>query len=222
VVVAETREEDPPLEERGLQQSSRSASIPQAVTSAIDRAREDLAQLEAVDAQPELIEQIAGDVLLAESRYLLGREDLALAFVNGARRSVATEFSKIRPPSESLVVTLTSRGGLIPLTIQNEAGYPVRVRIALQSPKLEFLDGASRSVLLEPPGQHFDFSVRAQTTGRFPVSVEVQTPDGTPIAASTIVVRSTAYNRVALILTIGAALFLAVWWGRRFLPRRKG
>jgi hypothetical protein len=222
VVVAETREEDPPLEERGLQQSSRSASIPQAVTTAIERAREDLDRLEAVEAQPELIEQIGRDLLLSESRYLLGREDLALAFVNGARRSVQSEFAKIRPPDESLLVTLTARGGSIPLTIQNEAGYPVRVRIALESPRLEFLNGASRTVLLEPPGEHFDFSVRAQTTGRFPVNVQIQTPDGSPIAASTIVVRSTAYNRVALILTIGAALFLAAWWGRRFLPRRKG
>jgi hypothetical protein len=222
VVVAETSEDDPPLEERGLQQSSRSASIPQSVASAIGRARQDLARLEAVEAQPDLIAQISGDMLLSESRYLLGREDLALALVNGARRSVEMEFAKIQPPDDSLVVTLTSRGGLIPLTIRNEADYPMRVRIALQSPKLEFLDGASRSVLLEPPGEHFDFAVRAQTTGKFPVGIQIQTPDGRPIATSRIVVRSTAYNRVALILTIGAALFLAVWWGRRFLPRRKG
>lgn len=222
VVVSETRDDDPPLEERGLQQSSRSASMSTAVTAAIERARADIERLEAVQAQPELVDRIASDVLLSESRYLLGREDLALAFVNGARRSVASEFAKIHPPDESLVVTLTSRGGLIPLNILNDADYPMRVRIALQSPKLEFLNGASRSVLLEPPGEHFDFSVRAQTTGRFPVGIEVQTPDGTPIATSTIVVRSTAYNRVALFLTIGAALFLALWWGRRFLPRRKG
>jgi hypothetical protein len=36
------------------------------------------------------------------------------------------------------------------------------------------------------------------------------------------VVRSTAYNRVALVITTGAALFLALWWGRRLLSRRKG
>jgi hypothetical protein len=51
------------------------------------------------------------------------------------------------------------------------------------------------------------------------VAIEVQTPAGDPIASSSIVVRSTAYNRVALVLTIGAAVFLAMWWGRRFLPR---
>ena len=43
---------------------------------------------------------------------------------------------------------------------------------------------------------------------------------GDTIAEATMVIRSTAYNRVALIFTIGAALFLLLWWGRRFLPRR--
>ena len=222
VVVAETRDDDPPLEERGLQQSSRSASIPPAVASGIGRAREDLARLQSIEARPDLVDQIHRDVLLSESRYLLGREDLALAFLGAARRSVEAEFGKIQPPENRSEVTLTSRVGVIPVTIRNEADYPVRIRIALRSSRLEFLDGPSETILLEPPGEHFDFSVRAQTTGRFSVGIEIQTPDGVSIAESTIVVRSTAYNRVALILTIGAALFLALWWGRRFLPRRRG
>jgi len=33
-------------------------------------------------------------------------------------------------------------------------------------------------------------------------------------------VRSTAYNRVALLITIGAALLALVVWARRFVPRR--
>jgi hypothetical protein len=222
VVVAETRDDDPPLEERGLQQSSRSASIPQTVASGIGRAQEALGRLQSIEARPDLIDQINREVLLSESRYLLGREELALAFLAAARRAVEAEFGKIRPPDDRSEVTLTSREGVIPLTIRNETDYPVRVRIALRSSHLEFLNGANRSILLAPPGEHFDFSVRAQTTGRFPVGIEIQTPDGIPIAESTIVVRSTAYNRVALILTIGAALFLALWWGRRFLPRRRG
>jgi hypothetical protein len=45
------------------------------------------------------------------------------------------------------------------------------------------------------------------------------TPDGTPLADTEIIVRSTAYNRIALVITIGAAAFLAVWWGRRLLSR---
>lgn len=222
VLVAETSPEDPPLEQRDIQQSSRSASVAPEVRSEIDRTEDALARLQSVEASPDLLDQIRRGVLLSESRYLLGREDLALAFLSAARGSVAAEFAKIRPPDERSEITLTSQGGVIPLTIRNEADYPVHVRVALKSPRLEFVNGASREVTLEPPGKAFVFPVRAQTTGRFPVRVEVQTPDGDSIAESTIVVRSTAYNRVALIITIGAAVFLALWWGRRFLPRPRG
>jgi hypothetical protein len=97
----------------------------------------------------------------------------------------------------------------------------MRVRVVLRSTRLEFIGGSSREVTLNRPLQRFIFPVRAQTTGQFPVQILVQTPTGSlTITQSQIVVRSTAYNRVALVVTIGAALFLAAWWGRRFLPRR--
>jgi hypothetical protein len=62
-------------------------------------------------------------------------------------------------------------------------------------------------------------TVQAQTTGRFPMTVQILAPEGGLIAQSQMIVRSTAYNRVALVVTAGAVLFLLVWWGRRFLPR---
>jgi hypothetical protein len=131
---------------------------------------------------------------------------------------VGAEFAKVQPPRASSI-TLTSSRGLIPVTLHNQAGYPVRLEITLRSSRLEFLGGGSQDVTLSRPSQRFDFPVRAQATGRFPVDVELRTPDGTRIATSSIVVRSTAYNRVALVVTIGAALFLALLWGRRFLSR---
>ena len=220
VVAAETGPEDPPLALRDLQHSSRSTIVSEAVTATLGRAKSALSRLEAIEASPALVEQIRRNLLVAESRYLLGRESLALEFLSAARASVAAEFAKIRPPDTDSEVTLTSRSGTIPLTIRNEADYPVRVRVTLGSTRLQFLGGASRDLVLEPPGASISFPVRAQTTGRFPVAVQVRTPDGGGLVAeSSIVVRSTAYNRVALAVTIGAALFLALWWGRRFLPR---
>jgi hypothetical protein len=65
--------------------------------------------------------------------------------------------------------------------------------------------------------------VRALTTGRFPVKIQLLPPiacSGCTIAESTVVVRSAAYNRVALFVTIGAALFLVGMWARRFFSRR--
>jgi hypothetical protein len=34
------------------------------------------------------------------------------------------------------------------------------------------------------------------------------------------VIRSTVYNRIALVITIAAALVLLALWARRFIPRR--
>jgi hypothetical protein len=43
---------------------------------------------------------------------------------------------------------------------------------------------------------------------------------GRLFAQQTIAVRSTAYNRIALLITIGAGLVLVAVWARRFLPSR--
>jgi hypothetical protein len=66
--------------------------------------------------------------------------------------------------------------------------------------------------------------VRSLANGRIPIRVRLLTPgrfSPEVIAERGLVVRSTAYNRLALFVTIGAALFLVAWWGRRFLPRRR-
>ena len=69
------------------------------------------------------------------------------------------------------------------------------------------------------------FQVNAETTGKFPLVVTIETP-GTPARTipswrTQLIVRSTAYDRVALVITIGAGLFLAVWWGRGVFRRRR-
>ena len=54
------------------------------------------------------------------------------------------------------------------------------------------------------------------------MQVTISTPDGhTTLSQGRLVVRSTAYNRIALVLTIGAALFLLALWARRALPWTK-
>jgi hypothetical protein len=185
----------------------------------VGETRESIEQLESMTRRPTpLTERLRTQVLVAEARDFVRDEAAALAFLHASQDRVRREFDKVQPPTPSSV-TLTSRGGVIPVTIRNLAGYRVRIRVVLLSPRLEFLEGDSRDVVLERPVQAFTFPVRAQTTGRFPVTVRLETPDGAAIAESQIVVRSTAYNLLALAITLGAALFLAAWWGRRFLPR---
>jgi hypothetical protein len=181
--------------------------------------RESIDQLESMTANPTLLsDRLRIQMLVAEARDFIRDEPAATAFLDAVQARVRREFDKVEPPRPSSI-TLTSRGGVIPVTIRNQAGYRVHVRVVLLSSRLEFLEGDSRSVVLERPVQTFTFPVRAQTTGRFPVTIRLETPQGGAIAESQIVVRSTAYNVLALVITLGAALFLAAWWGRRFLPR---
>lgn len=157
-------------------------------------------------------------LMRAVSRHHASSETSARAFIGAVRSALSDEFDKVEPPSGS-AVTLTSQEGVIPVTMRNATGYDVRVRVTLRSPRLDFLEGGAREVVLSSEAHALTFPVRALTTGRFTVRILVDTPSGRRIAESEIVVRSTAYNRVALIVTIGAALFLAAWWGRRFLRR---
>jgi Family of unknown function (DUF6049) len=166
----------------------------------------------------EIVNRLGTLVLTSQSRYLMSREDEAVAMLETVERRVTAELAKITPPPPT-TIRLTSRSGFIPVTLHNEAGYDVVVRVELRAPGLDFVGGASRRVRLSRPEQQLTFPVEVQRTGRFQVAVEIQTPEGEPIAESSIVVRSTAYNRVALVVTIGAAVFLALWWSRRFLPR---
>lgn len=219
--VAVGQDPDAPTEPRELQVAARSAALSTTFVDDLADARDAVAALASMADQSPVLDQLRRDLLLSESRYLAGHEDERLALLGAVGESVAGEFGKIRPPVASSI-TLTSRGGIIPVTLRNDAGYPVRLQLTLRSSRLRFVGGGSREVLLERPVQQFVFPVRAQTTGRFPVRVELQTPDGEPIGFSRIVVRSTAYNRVALVITAGAALFLALWWGRRLLSRRSG
>lgn len=184
-------------------------------------ARDSLARFAAVaGVGHEVVDRLGTLVLTSQSRYLLSRDDQALELLQAVDRGVSAEFAKIDPP-RATTIRLTSRSGVIPLTIGNEAGYAMDVRVELRAQGLTFLGGSSREVRLTRPEQQLTFPVRAERTGRFPVVVEVQTPEGIEIAESRILVRSTAYNRVALVVTIGAALFLALWWSRRFLPRAR-
>ncbi len=70
--------------------------------------------------------------------------------------------------------------------------------------------------------QTISVDLELRTTGKFEVPVQIVSPSGRVIGQRRIVLRSTAYNRVALVITIAAALLALVVWARRFLPRRTG
>jgi len=168
-------------------------------------------------------DRMEDNLRLSEGSVSLTDPSLGLQFVDSVSRTIRRTYGQVRITSS--LVTLASQSGVIPVTIGNDSPYALRADILLTADRrIAFLGGNQRTVTLQRRTQVFTFPVRAQSTGRFPVKVQVLTSSAAPaetITEADMVVRSTAYNRFALFLTIGAALFLMGWWGRRFLPRRK-
>lgn len=108
-------------------------------------------------------------------------------------------------------VTLTSRNGTVPLTVENvsttHAGntYPMTVVLSLSSNDKTRLRSPSTVALTIEPGekQQVEVSVSSDSAGTFPVYIQVLTPDGKRLTSepARILVRSTAYGAIATAIT---------------------
>jgi hypothetical protein len=146
-----------------------------------------------------------------ERRAYVERVDAALGSVSGA----------VTLPDE-FRITLTSRSSSIPVTLTNLSDQELSVRVELDSNQLEFPEGDVLTPQLVPGTTRIDVPVRARTSGAFTLDVTVTSPDGTIVLdTSTFDVRSTAISGVGLVLSIGAGLFLAIWWARHWRSSRR-
>lgn len=112
-------------------------------------------------------------------------------------------------------VTLTSHGGKLPVTVENDLDTPVSVTVAvLPNNRLTF-SGGGRIKVTVPAHQHLAVSIKAnaKTSGVFPLDVELLTPNGKVYESSIrLFVRSTVYGTITLVITgaATAALLIAV------------
>ncbi|MGH9178028.1 MAG: DUF6049 family protein [Acidimicrobiales bacterium] len=158
-------------------------------------------------------------LLLAEGAGL--RAAQRKAYLDGIKRRIDSQTAGVQVPSNRSI-TLTARKGEIPVTVRNTAGYPVRVQLQVASDKLDFPRGAVRSLDLSRGSTTERFSVRARTSGSFPLRVNLVSPDGgLLIGSSRFTVRSTAASGVGLVLSAGAVAFLLLWWGRHLARGRR-
>jgi hypothetical protein len=189
-------------------------------------ARQSLGRFEQTFTDPRLASRLQDQLLLAEGQTFVPQPALGARFIAGVQSRIHGLYRRVRLDVSQLF-TLIGPSGKIPVGVDNESGQSATVLIRLISDHhLLFPEGATRTVTF--PVGHTPpilFPVHALGTGRFQVKVQVETVAALPnpdlIAETELIVRSTAYNRVALILTIGAAVFLLLWWGRRFLPRHR-
>jgi hypothetical protein len=144
------------------------------------------------------------------------------AYLAGVNATIDDQAGSVEAPQRQ-TVTLTAREGAIPLTFRNATGYPVQVRVQLDSAKLEFPEGSSGEFTLREANTTASFRVRARTSGAFPVDVSVSAPACClDLAQARLTVRSTAVSGVGVVLSIGAAGFLMIWWLSHFRRVRRG
>ncbi len=181
---------------------------------------------------------------------LVGSNDPAIALAR--RLSLVSDASALEPDSRRLyranaqeqidgiterirvvdrgTFRLTDRKGTVPITLTNtEPGSPAKVRLHLESDKLDFLDGDAkhpgvftRTIVLNKANTTLEVPVRYRTPGAFPLEIKVTTPDGRLVLVEgRFEVRSTAISGVGVILSLGAGLFLMLWWARHWRSARR-
>lgn len=204
------------------------------VAEAVDDAREAIEMFADIEGSPQILAQLESRLLMSESAAWWTGDliDEARSFALGISASVRGEFDKFQAPQPQ-TITLTSRTATIPLTVTSQADYPAEMVIRLDSDKLSFPDsepcpGAPEAscvqVRLQPLTQTIPVATIADDSGTFPLRVSLLTPNsGFTINSSRLAIRSTAYNLLAVAITIGAGVFLFGWWTvgavRRRLPR---
>lgn len=145
------------------------------------------------------------------------------AKIDAVASTVATLYDAVEVV-ETPPVVLTSTEGQVPVTVASSADARLRVRVRLETARFAFEDGAAQEILLEPGEvRTLTFAAEALTAGGTS-SVRVLVEDaagGVVLTRGSVVVRSTAYSRVALAVTGAAAGFLLLWWVRD-LTRRRG
>jgi hypothetical protein len=158
-------------------------------------------------------------LLAAEAAEL--SPDRRAAYLQGVNRAIDDDIGLIEAPARQ-TVTLTAREGVIPLTFRNGTGRPVTVTIRMESDKLEFPEGSTRTIILAERSTTVRVEVRARTSGAFPLRVAVSSPRCClELTRTRFTVRSTAVSGVGVVLSIGAGGFLLVWWASHFRKVRR-
>jgi hypothetical protein len=204
---------------RHLSPNESGQQISSAQAVAIVAAREQITGFAtAVQGNPTVKSQLEDLLLASESSDLRPADQLAgLAIFE---RHLGDELSNIQVVRNT--ITLTARTASIPITIVSSANYRLQGTLTLSSSKLEFPEGATRTVSIDHPTNSIRIEVRARTSGDLPLAYTLTTPDGAlVITRGSLTVRSTATSIVGILLTLAAAVVLLGWWARTWYRGRR-
>lgn len=171
----------------------------------------------------------ASDRLLRLAASVDFRDDRAAGLALVERTAAqATDVFRAVTVSRGPLITLTSRSGSVPVTLRSTGATELDVAVTVSSNDFTFPDGTTQDLTLEPaqeatPSERVvTFRAEARTPGGTrPLTVRVTDTSGARVLAEgSVVVRSTGFSPVAVLLTAGAALVLGIWWTRDARRRR--
>jgi hypothetical protein len=158
-------------------------------------------------------------ILYAEASQYIGNEGSGRNWIDAVNGVTDPTFAGLLPDT-SQPLTFTSPTGTIPLRMGDPGGRVFDVVVEVASGRVEFLDGRTRTVRIDRPNQVVTFDAEVKASGRSSIEVRVRSPNGLVLSQGVLVVRSTALNPIALIITVGAGLVLVGLWSRRLFRRR--
>lgn len=169
-----------------------------------------------------LFQRLARNVMVARSRSWWSDPVLAPlgpSYASESKEEAETNLSRVSIAAED--ITLTSSRGLIQALVFNDNPYPVSVVVHLQSPKLD-LEQTEIDERVPPESvRKVEVEALTEASGTFPLFIRLETSDGYGIAETSISVSSTEFNEVALGITVGALLFLVLFYAARVLRGRR-
>jgi hypothetical protein len=171
----------------------------------------------AVGTDPPQVANRLEDLLLASESSELS-PSAQRAGLATFQRNLASQLAGISVITTT--VTLTARTASVPITILSSLGYHMNATLTLSSGKLQFPQGATRTVHIDHPTNSTNVEVRARTTGDLALSYKL-TSKLLVIAHGRLTVRSTATSVVGIVLTAVAAVVLIGWWARTWRRSRR-
>jgi hypothetical protein len=164
-------------------------------------------------------DRLRRDLLYAEASQYVEDEGSGRVWIDSVNDAIDRMFARIAPDT-SIPLTFTSRSGTIPLRMGDPGDRIFNVSVQLASGRVAFPGDDQRSVRLDRPDQVITFDAEFKAAGPSSIEVFVIAPNGEIMSRRVLVVRSTAINSIALIITIGAGLVLVGLWSRRLFRRR--
>ncbi len=168
--------------------------------------------------------QLDTDLLYAEWGGYLGTvgEQAGRVWIDHVHTVTEDVFARARPQTAQMF-TFTAASGTIPLRMGDPGATPLKIVVQLRSAWFRFPDGPTQVVTLTQPNQVVSFRVTATAGGQaHPIQMLVRAPSGRPLAEpQTLFVRTAAVSRVALLITVLAAVGLGVLWTRRLMRVRR-